>query len=293
MLKRYVALMLVFSILFCISACSKKRIDSEIVSDESQTELSESRIEKSPIITDVSNNIKNETQEENTTVPSSNSSIRETQTTAYNSTTDIISETNDEKYDDPPYGTVVTEYPTGNYSTWGWAVVSWTYVWKIDEYGGWWEGSGYGRYNGAPMSSEKYDEWNMFAKGMVAEPERDGKYVGEKITYKAYVWLNNESDTKDYYADTYPVYGTVVTKDPRSTHEGGFWGWESQTLIWKWIVDENGGFWNCRSQKMSYSSDEISDEWNKYAYSYVEAPQRDGKYEGEEVVKSAWVWLKK
>lgn len=86
-------------------------------------------------------------------------------------------------YDDPPYGTVVTSPPTGNYSCEGWCGVRVTYTWKVDEYGGYWAPS-----STTSLSPSKVLEWDKYAGPYTDYPERDGT-PGEKVVKTAWVWL--------------------------------------------------------------------------------------------------------
>ena len=87
-------------------------------------------------------------------------------------------------YDDPPYGTVRTSCPSGNFSDWYWGQATITYTWKIDEYGGYWASS-----STMNMTGSEYQEWLKYAEPYTGYPERDGAYEGEQIVKEAWVWL--------------------------------------------------------------------------------------------------------
>ena len=104
------------------------------------------------------------------------------------------------------------------------------------------------------------------------------------VEYTVWIWLDKETAGPDVDWN-YPAYGTVVTEDPRDTHNGGIWGWKQNYQVWIWCSDEQGEYW----YNVIYGGD--SKEWGNYAASYLEKPNRNGEYVGEKVYKTAWVWL--
>lgn len=85
----------------------------------------------------------------------------------------------------------------------------------------------------------------------------------------------------------HPTTGTVVYTRPNAGnyYKNGYY-WQYAERTYEWEVDEYGGYWS--SSTTSKMSGENLD---KYVNIKLSAPDRDGAYIGEKVVKQIWVWI--
>lgn len=198
----------------------------------------------------------------------------------------------------PKYGTVLRCLPsktTVNFTDWGWRHATVSYVWETSEIftgdvSGQWVHLGL-RYESG-MTEEEELEWDKYAGKMLDEPARLGKYEGEYVRYVVWVWLDKENSAPDSNWE-YPEIGTVTLDDPRYSHKGGVWNWKQQYIIWEWRSESGEEYWVDAIQSLHYNpeKDDPNDLWSQYASSSVTCPNRKGKYIGEKVYKTAWVWI--
>ncbi len=92
-----------------------------------------------------------------------------------------------------------------------------------------------------------------------------------------------ETTTKKKNYKPEPAYGTVVTSKPNPDDYENYL-YHSFAAYYTW---ENGE-WYLSSYRVSGGMD--SDTAFNYASPYISAPNRDGKYEGEECKVLVWIW---
>lgn len=92
-----------------------------------------------------------------------------------------------------------------------------------------------------------------------------------------------ETTTKKKNYKQAPAYGTVVTSKPNPDDYEEYL-FHSFAAYYTWEDEE----WYLSSYRISGGMD--SSTAYSYASSYISAPNRDGKYEGEEVKILVWIW---
>lgn len=93
---------------------------------------------------------------------------------------------------------------------------------------------------------------------------------------------NQQTDNREH-----PATGTVVYSRPN-------WGdyydygknWQYAKRTYEWEVDEYGGYWSSSTDSTMSGAN-----LDKYVNNNLKAPDRDGSYTGEQVIKKIWVWI--
>lgn len=94
-----------------------------------------------------------------------------------------------------------------------------------------------------------------------------------------------ETTTKKNYKPN-PEYGYATTSAP-NYDDYAVDGWNQGRIIYTW--NSSTSMWDFRCRYVNGVSDEYA--WRVYATSIFPEPNRDGKYDGEEVSQTIWVWL--
>lgn len=94
-----------------------------------------------------------------------------------------------------------------------------------------------------------------------------------------------ETTTKKNYKPN-PEYGYATTSAP-NYDDYSVDGWNQGRIIYTW--NSSTSMWDFRCRYVNGVSDEYA--WRVYATSIFPEPNRDGKYDGEEVSQTIWVWL--
>lgn len=107
-------------------------------------------------------------------------------------------------------------------------------------------------------------------------------YNSSNSTPKPETTTKQQTDNREH-----PANGTVVYSRPNASDYYDYdKNWQYAERTYEWEVDEYGGYWSS-----STTSNMSGENLDKYVNIKLSAPDRDGAYIGEKVVKQIWVWI--
>lgn len=107
-------------------------------------------------------------------------------------------------------------------------------------------------------------------------------YNSSNSTPKPETTTKQQTDNREH-----PANGTVVYSRPNASDYYDYGkNWQYAKRTYEWEVDEYGGYWSSSTDsKMSAAN------LDKYVNNNLKAPDREGSYTGEKVIKRIWVWI--